>query len=68
MLRQREGYYLDQRCKEIFDSDEPFGELVVLLVGDIGQLPAVNCSVLWSTDNANAEIKWDTHRMNVIST
>ena len=55
MLKQREVYYLNQRCKEIFDSDEPFGGLVVLLVGDIGQLPAVNGSVLWANDSANAE-------------
>ena len=49
MLKQRELHCLVQRAREIKGKNELFGGLSILLVGgDMGQLPAVGGSVLWN--------------------
>ena len=47
MMKQIEMFYLDQRLREIFRNNLPFGGIAILFVGDIGQLPPVKGKVLW---------------------
>ena len=55
MLKQKELYYLDQRLREINGCNIIFGGLAILMVGDIGQLPAVKGSVLWNEKCSNVD-------------
>ncbi|KAK3923346.1 ATP-dependent DNA helicase [Frankliniella fusca] len=42
---------IDQRCRELKDSNEPFGNLVIFLFGDIYQLKGVGDKALYDTLN-----------------
>ena len=64
MLRQKEIYYLDQRLREIFGRPyQPFAGLVVLLIGDPGQLPPVMGNVLWATNAGRSEDDMKGHQL-----
>ena len=58
MLKQREKYYLHQRCCEIVGNfGAIFGGLAILDVGDIGQLPPVKGTTLWDKKCKHADNK-----------
>ena len=57
MLKSRDVTYLDNRLCEIMACDEPFGGIVVVLVGDVAQLLPVGARCGWHCDdNANGDI------------
>ena len=44
MLPQKQLYYIDKRLKEIKANDRVFGGIVVVLIGDLAQLPPVQAT------------------------
>ena len=50
MLRAKELFYVSERLKQIKCNDYVFGGVLVLLVGDPGQLPPVKGKALWGND------------------
>ena len=42
MLRQKELFFINERLQQIMCSENLFGGLVVVLIGDPGQLPPGN--------------------------
>ena len=48
MLSQTLLSFIDKRLKQIMHNQKPFGGLVIVLVGDPGQLPPVNGNCLWN--------------------
>jgi len=58
MLRQRELYFINERLKQILCSDALFGGIVVVLIGDPGQLPPVKGKCLWDNKPKNQSPDW----------
>lgn len=55
MLHQKHLYFMDQRLRQIMSNNLVFGGVIVVLIGDTGQLPTVLGRVMWEqnpkTDN-----------------
>ena len=47
MIHQIYLYFMDQRLRKIMKNDLVFGGVIVVLIGDNGQLPAVLGRVMW---------------------
>ena len=58
MLRQKELHFINERLKQIMCSNDLFGGLVVVLVGDPGQLPPVKGKCLWDKKPRNQSPDW----------
>ena len=56
MLRARELHYVNKRLKQIKHNENDFGGMLVLLVGDPGQLPPVAGTAVWDDKNSNSEL------------
>jgi hypothetical protein len=48
MLKARELCYVDKRLSQIMKCNDPFGGITVVLVGDVAQLPPVQCNPVWN--------------------
>ena len=56
MLRAKELHFVNKRLKQIKHNDNDFGGMLVLLVGDPGQLPPVAGTSLWDDKASNSEL------------
>ena len=62
ILKQREVYWLHKLSCEFKGNNKPFGGLCILLVVDMGQLPAVGCSVSWNEKSNTNDYKLGYNR------
>ena len=56
MISQKILYYVDRCLRQITMVDKPFGGLVVVLIGDLGQLPLVGSNSLWIDISTNDDL------------
>ena len=68
MLPQKCLYYIDLRLKQLKQSDRAFGGVVIVMIGDLSQLPPVQAIPVWDvrfrTDSGNLK---DQDSMNGMS-
>lgn len=68
MLPQKCLYYIDLRLKQLKQSDRAFGGVVIVMIGDLSQLPPVQAIPVWDvryrTDSGNPK---DPDSMNGMS-
>jgi ATP-dependent DNA helicase PIF1 len=59
MLHQKQLGFMDKRLRQIKGNNTPFGGIIMVLIGDTGQLPAVLGRVLW--DQTPTTNEYDSH-------
>ena len=64
MLPQHSLYHIDKRLREVKVKNCPFGGLIVVLVGDLAQLPPVGAVPVWCERDKVGSKKKDEKTMN----
>lgn len=59
---------VDLRCRDVFSNNEPFGNVRVMLIGDIRQLPPVFDTLLYAEGGNGMQVtgslSWEKHSLD----